>query len=206
MNHFTDKFRKQISDFWNVDEDEKKRLLKEILDHANSNKKQFTTEFNEVKFDNELMVSSIVLEALSEDTENWGAFFIDFMHDILETAKKSNKPNDILQHLDSFSYIENDKRPFVQELVNRLYKEMESENLPVKLAVIWILPCYLGNSSIKNKSLIIEKLRQQLTNEDWKVRVMAFKSLSIENLLPDGYKLSFKDKVTKLIFGEPSII
>jgi hypothetical protein len=206
MNQFANKFGKRISDFWNIDEDEKKRLLKEILKHANSNRQLFTTEFNEIKFDNELMASSVVLEALSEDTENWGFFYVDFMHDIIETAKKSRKPDDILQHLVEFSYIENDKRPFVQELVNRLYQEIESENLAVKLAAIWTLPCYLGNSSIKNKSVIIEKLRQQLYSDNWKVRVMAFKSLRIENLLPDGYKLSFKDKITKLLFGEPAII
>jgi hypothetical protein len=64
----------------------------------------------------------------------------------------------------------------------------------------------LDNTSLRNKNTIIEKLQQQLHDQNWKVRVVAFKSLGFENLLPDGHKLSLKDKMTKLIFGEPPII
>jgi hypothetical protein len=152
------------------------------------------------------MALPIISEALSTDTENWGQFYVDLLDDILETAKHSSKPNDILNNLQEFSYIENDSKPFVQKIVDRLCREIDSENLNVKLASIWTLPNYLDNNSLRNKSSIIDKLQEQLYDQNWKVRVVAFKSLGFENLLPDGYHLSLKDKLTKLFFGEPPII
>ncbi|TCC96163.1 hypothetical protein EZ449_22450 [Pedobacter frigidisoli] len=206
MNEFVNKFKAQIDSFWDVGEYEKKMVLSEVLKYANSNQQKFKNEINQVKFDNDLMALPIISEALSMDTENWGQFYVDLLDDILETAKQSSKPNDILNNLQEFSYIENDSKPFVQKIVDRLYKEVDAENLNVKLASIWTLPNYLDNNSLRNKSSIIDKLRQQLYNQNWKVRVVAFKSLGFENLLPDGYKLSLKDKLTKLFFGEPPII
>lgn len=116
------------------------------------------------------MVLPIISEALSKDTDNWGQFYIDLLNDILETAQQSDKPRDILNNLQEFAYIEKDRRPFVQEIVNRLYKELNSDNIDIKLAAIWTLLNYLDNSSIENKSLIIDKLREQLYDRNWKVR------------------------------------
>ena len=206
MNEFVNKFKSQVDSFWDVGEDEKKKVLNDILKYANSNQQKFKNEINKVKFDKELMALPIISEALSSDTENWGQFYVDLLDDIIETAKQLSKPNDILNNLQEFSYIENDSRPFVQKIVDRLYKELDSENLNVKLASIWTLPNYLDNNSIRNKSSIIDKLRQQLYDQNWKVRVVAFKSLGFENHLPDGHKLSIKDKMTKLFFGEPPMI
>lgn len=206
MNEFVNKFKLPIDSFWDVGEDEKNKVLNDILMYANSNQQKFKSEINQVKFDNELMPLPIVSEALSKDTENWGQFYVELLDDILETAKQSSKPNDILNNLQEFSYIEDDSRPFVQKIVDRLFKELDSENLDIKLASIWTLPNYLDNNSIRNKSLIIDKLQQQLYDHNWKVRVVAFKSLGFESLLPEGHKLSLKDKLTKLIFGEPPII
>jgi hypothetical protein len=206
MNEFVEKFKPQIDSFWDVNEDEKKKVLSDVLNYANSNQQKFKKEINQVKFDKDLMALPIISEALSTDTENWGQFYVDLLDDILETAKQSGKPNEVLNNLQEFAYIEKDSRPFVQKIVDRLYKELDSENLDIKLASIWTLPDYLDNSSIRSKSSIVEKLRQQLFDQNWKVRVVAFKSLGYGNLLPDGYKLSLKDKLTKLIFGEPPII
>lgn len=206
MNEFVNKFKSLIDSFWDVDEDEKKKILRDVLEYANLDQQKFKDEIDQVKYDKNLMALPIILESLSIDTENWGQFYIDLLDDILETAKQSSKPNEILNNLLEFSYIENDRRPFVQIIVDRLYTELDSENLNVKLASIWTLPNYFDNNSIRNKSSIIDKLQQQLYDRNWKVRVVAFKSLGFVNLLPVGHKLSFKDKLTKLFFGEPPMI
>ena len=206
MNDFIDKFKGQIESFWNDSEYAKDSLLREILKYANFNPTKFKTEIDEVKFDQNLMVLPIVSEALSKDTGKWGEFYIDLLNNILETAQTSKKPRAILNNLQEFAYIEKDTKPFVQKIVDRLFKELYNENLEIKLAAIWTLPNYLDNNSIKNKAQIIDNLREQLYDKNWKVRVVAFKSLGFENLLPDGYKQTLKDKLTKLILGEPPII
>jgi hypothetical protein len=206
MNNFVNRFETQIESFWKQDKDERKKLLDEILLYANSNQHTFKNEIDQVKFDQDLMALPIISEALSADTEAWGQFYVDLLDDILEAAKQSNNPNDFLEHLENFSYIEDDNRPFVQQIIDRLYKELGSENLHIKLASIWTLPNYLENNSIRNKSSIIDKLRQHLYHENWKVRVVAFKSLGFVDLLPGGYELPLKDKLKKFIFGSPPII
>jgi len=195
-----------MENFWDKNKHEREKLLNEILIYANATPLAFRNEIDQIKFDEDLMPLPVILQALSVDTENWGQFYVDLLDDILKVAKQSNNPNDFLEHLDDFSYIEDDTRPFVQQIVDRLYKELDSEILDIKLASIWTLPGYLENSSIKNKSLILDKLRRHLYHENWKVRVVAFRSLDFSDLLPNGFKLPLKDKLKKLIFGSPTII
>ena len=79
---------------WDVSEDEKKKILSDILTYANANQQKFKNEIDQIKFDQDLMALPIISEALSTDTENWGQFYIDLLDDILETAKQSSKTND----------------------------------------------------------------------------------------------------------------
>lgn len=105
-----------------------------------------------------------------------------------------------------FAHIENVNRPFVQKIVDRLYKETDSDNLPAKLAAIWTLPAYLTNPSLRNKSLIVDTLQQKLHDKNWKVRYVAFKSLGFEDMLPSGHKLSLIDQIRKIIYGAPPTV
>ena len=122
MNEFAIKFTSQINNFWDISENEKKKVLIDILNYANSNQQKFKYEINLVKFDKDLSVLPVVLEALSVDTENWGQFYVDLLDDILETAKQSNNSFDILKNLSDFCYIENNSKPFVEKIVERLLK------------------------------------------------------------------------------------
>jgi|GEM_PF-2566082 len=207
MNHFLDKFDKRIRTFWDGSgETEKKRLLDDILQYANSNSQTFKNDITEIRFDKDLQPLPIILEALSKDTSNWGQLYVDLLDDIFETAKKSEKPNEILSSLMEFVYIEKDDKPFIQKIADRLYKELSSETLETKLAAIWTLPNYLDNKAIRNRNVMVNALQQLLNDNNWKVRVVAFKSLGYENLLPEGHSLSLTDKLLKLILGEPKQI
>lgn len=207
MNQFVDQFGKALQSFWETgSDDERQKLLTDILQYANTNPQTFKRDLEEVQFDNKLMPLAIVLEALSKDTDTWGQFYIDTLEKIFEKAKSSDKPYEILSCLMEFAYIEKDNRPFVQRIVDRLHKEIDSENVSTKLAAIWTLPAYLTNQSIRNKSLIADALRQKLYDKNWKVRYVTFKSLGFENLLPDGYTLSIADRLRKIILGAPPTI
>lgn len=207
MNHFSDKFDNRIRSFWGKSgETEKQRLLDDILQYANSNPQTFKKEVDEIRFDKDLLPLPIVLEALSKDTANWGQFFIDLLNDIFEAAKQVEKPNEILTNLKEFAFIEKDDKPYIQKIADRIYKELTSDNLETKLAAIWTLPNYFDNKAIKNKNIMICALQQLLTDYNWKVRVVTFKALGFEDLLPLGHKQSFTDKLLILILGEPQTI
>lgn len=204
--HFLELFGERIKGFWDLGEAGTDALLKDILNHANANPQKFRHDIEPVLFDEELEPMPIILEALSKDTDTWGQFYVDILHKIFEEAQNYNDPSGVLFNLIEFTYIENDQRPFVQKIVDRIYKETDSENLFIKLAAVSTLPPYLKNTSIKNRSLILESLQQKLHDKNWKVRYVSFKSLGFENLLPDGSKLSIADKIRTIIFGQPPLI
>lgn len=207
MSQFSDKFDERIKGFWEEnDEATNHLLLEEILGYANLNPQTFEKEINSVRFDKLSSPLPIILEALSKDTETWGKFYVDLLDDIFKTAKGAKNPNEILNYLQEFAYIENDVKPFVGEIVDKITQELKSEKLELKLAAICMLPNFLNNNSIKNRDSIITSLQVLLQDSNWKVRVVTFKSLGYENLLPLGYKLSFTDKILKLILGEPEQI
>lgn len=206
MNQFLNKFQERITTYWDeISEEEENQLLDDILQYANSNPQSFKSDLQKVRFDPELTPLPVVLEALSYDTTNWGQFYVDLLNDILETANQVDKPQTILSSLMEFSYIEQDENPFVQKIVDRLYRSLDSDNIHIKLVCIYTLPGYLGNKTIKNSKVITAALQQKLNDDNWKVRVVAFRALGYENLLPEGFRLSLKDRLLKLILGEPRV-
>jgi hypothetical protein len=207
MNQFVDQFGNALQSFWETGSDaERQKLLTDIFQYANTNPQTFKRDLKEVQFNNKLMPLPIVLEAFSKDTDTWGQFYVDTLDNIFENAKTSDKPYDILSCLMEFAYIEKDNRPFVQCIVDRLHKEIDSDHVSTKLAAIWTLPAYLTNQSIRNKSLIADSLREKLHDKNWKIRYVTFKSLGFENMLPDGYTLSIADRLRKIILGAPPTI
>lgn len=204
-NHFLELFGERIKGFWDLDETGSQTLLEDILRHANTNPQQFKKDIDPILFDEEIEPLPIILEALSKDTGNWGQFYIDVLNKIFEEAEKYNDPTGVLFNLIEFTYIEDDQRPFVQKIVDRIYKETDSDNTFIKSAAISVLPPYLNNPSVTNRSLILESLQQKLHDKNWKVRYVSFTSLGYENLLPQGYKLSIGDKIRAMFFGKPPI-
>ncbi len=204
MNEFVNVFGQRIKDFWNnTNEEGKMTLLKEILDYANANPHTFKKELKQVQFDKELEPLPVVLEALSKDTENWGQFFVEQLDQILDTAHLQRQPAGTLTYLMEYTYVEKDQRPFVQQIVDRLYSEIGGENSTVSRAAIWTLPSFMHNDSIHNKSTIIQALHQQLHHKSWKTRFVTYEALKYENLLPASYKQKLMDKLLSVVLGKP---
>jgi hypothetical protein len=206
MNVFFEKFKDRINDFWGTaSDDQKKHLLQDVLQYANANPPQFKKELKEVQFDAELTPLPIVLEALSKETDTWDDLYLEILDDIFTDETQTQSARQVLNNLMEFYFIETDTRPFVQKIANRIYKEIDSNNIPVKIAAICTLPNYLNNPSVKDRTLMIDALQGKLDDPDWRIRYVSFKYLSLENLLPNGRQLSVKDKLLKLMRGEPEM-
>ncbi|MES2277736.1 MAG: hypothetical protein V4592_17045 [Bacteroidota bacterium] len=204
MNGFLKQFEAPIETFFDKGPEEpKKQVLADILQYANTNPATFKRQLKDIPFDTVNMPWAVILEALAADTDNWGDFFVETLDEIFNKAKQAAKPNAVLDSLLDFNYTEKDEKPFNQKIVDRLMRYMGDENVTIKIAAIKMLPNYLANPSIKNKQQIIDALCSQLNNPNWKVRYVAYASLGYENLLPPGKKLSLKDRVLKLILGDP---
>lgn len=204
MNQFSSLFSQRIKNFWSdASEQGKPELLKDILDYANVEPPKFKSELREIQFDKEIDPLPVVFEALSKDTDNWGAFFVEQLDEILKAAQNTRKPSEILTNLMEYAYVEKDNRPFVQQIVEKLHRAIDSENSAVRRAAIWNLPSFMNNGSIRNKSRVIAALQEKLNDRSWKTRFVAFEALRFENLLPEGYKLKLTDKALSTVLGKP---
>lgn len=205
MNRFVDQYGDGIRRFWDTTatDAEKVKLLADILAYANKHPQQFKIELKEVLFDAEIDPLSVVLEALSKDTDNWGDFFVEILQHIFDAAYATKKADSILFNLTEFYYIENDTRPFVQKIADKLLAELDSPRPDIRVIVIKHILGYLNNPSIKNTTAIVNKLTEKLNDQNWKVRCVAHQYLGLENLLPGGAKLRLSDKLSKLVFGRP---
>lgn len=192
--------REKVVKFWEEESEENEKIiLADILGYANSNPQSFTKEFDEIKFEEDLDAISVVFEALAKDIDNWGQLFIDTIDNIFAAAKVARNPDDILVYLMDCNWVA--KNPFVQKIVDRIYKELDADNLHIQVACIQELSYYIKNSTIRNKNTITDALQSKLKGNDWKLRVVTFQILKHEGLLPAGYQLSFMDKVRKIIGG-----
>ncbi|MFC0518126.1 hypothetical protein ACFFGT_28185 [Mucilaginibacter angelicae] len=205
MNQFVNRFGDTIANFWDkgASEAEKQKTITDILAYANLNPQKFKAELREVLFNPELDPLSVVLEALSKDTDTWGDFFVQVLDDIFDAAYATDKADGILFNLAEFYYIENDTRPFVQKIADRLLKELDSPRVDIRIEVIKNITGYLLNSSVKNKLAITNRLIDKLDDDNWKVRCVTFQYLAAENLLPQGAKLKLSDKLLGFLVGHP---
>lgn len=207
MNRFTDTFGEKINDFWELPTDEQKvKICSEILQYANNDSQSFKNDLKAIQFDNDLYALPIVMEALSQDTDNWGQFYVELLDTIFNTAKFADKPYDVLTYLMEFAYIEKINKPFVKQIADKLYNELNTQNTAIQIAALWTLPAYLKNEAVTNKHIIKDALEDKLNDNNWRIRYVAFKSLEYENLLPKGRKLALKDKLCALILGAPKIV
>ncbi|MBD1392899.1 hypothetical protein [Mucilaginibacter glaciei] len=205
MNCFVVIFGERIKKFWDekLGPDDTRWLLDDILLYANANVATFKEEIAEIQYDKKLQPLPLIFEALAADTDNWGHFFVSMLDAILDRAKKSDKPQEIADHLIEFAFIENQPKPFVQQIAARLYKELYSDNVVTKCAAISMLPNYLHNPIVKDKNLIIRELQTKLINPHWRVRYTAYMMLKRLKLLPNGFKLPVVDAALRIYYGRP---
>ncbi|HYE54654.1 MAG TPA: hypothetical protein VD996_07420 [Chitinophagaceae bacterium] len=202
MNQFEERFGRRISAFWD-DGEGQDQLVQDVRDYANANPAQFVSEFNEVRFKEGSNYMSVVLEALSKDADKWGNFYVEQLDAILKAAAGTDDPGEILGNLTDLAYIEDETGPFVQRIADRLYREMESDDINIQMAAIWVLPDFIENPVIRNRSAMIAALQEKLNDANWKVRYVAHRSLGYSKLHPPGYRQRFTDKLRRMLHGNP---
>lgn len=204
MNEFSNLFSQRIKNIWSDTSGlGQSELLKDILNYANADAQKFKSELKDIQFNKDVDPLPVVLEALAKDTNNWGAFFVEKLDEILNAAQNAKKPYDILIYLLEFDYIAKCQQPFVQQIVERLHKAVESGDSTVSRAAIFNISSFMNNGSITNKNFFIYSLQEKLNDKSWKTRLVAYEALKFENLLPKSYILKFTDRALLMIMGKP---
>ncbi|MHA4894606.1 hypothetical protein ACXZ1K_07645 [Pedobacter sp. PWIIR3] len=203
MNQLLDQFGSHFKNYYKLKENAQQYILEELRSYANENPDQFQADLKEFWFDRNIMPLDFVIQALAKDLEQWEGFFITLLETLVSEAKKAKKPKYYLSVISAFAYIELENKQFGQKVVDVLLPELDSEILAIKIAAIENLTYYCSNPLIRDKSLLVVKLRSNLYHQNWKVRVSAFNYLGFEGLLPEDYKPRFADLLRKWTLGTP---
>lgn len=156
---------------------------------------QFERELRAIIYDQDTEYTTLIFDALSDELEKWQALFEGVLKDILATAKSAESPEDALWVLSDFMFVFDIESPVVRRLAEIAIKEMDTEKLPIKLALIDELTFYLDNPVLKNNLSIVNKLQQYLYDVNSQVRLKTYKGLKENNLLPSGFKPTFWDRL-----------
>ena len=181
-------------------------ILAEMLQYANENPSKFKSEILALLKSEDNLIICHVVEALSKDSENWDTFLIEMVDYIYDEANKAENPQPILENLSYFSFIELEKKLYVQKIADRIYKELNNEKIKIQLASIWVLPFFIENEIIKNKSTMLNSLQDKLYDKNWQVRYVAYTSLGYAKMIPAGFKYSLLDRIRGLFEEKPMII
>lgn len=205
MNNFLEKFKSDFDEFIYLDLQEYEELLDKILAYANQNQESFVKDVISIPLEDDAFVLSLILEALIKESKKWGDFIFELLKLIISKIKQVETPKTIVNHIINFEIITFDKTSLAQRIVDRLYDEIDINIIEIKNAILWTLLCFIDHENINNKKEIITKIQSQLKSNEYKVRLFTYDELNKKSLLPNDYKLSFKDKLYKILFGTPSV-
>jgi hypothetical protein len=204
-NQFLETFEKRILGYWDDSIENGEKLEADIVKYANENREQFVKDIQDIKYVLELDAFTLILDLLTDQGEQWGSLMYDTLDEILTNAYLPDQKVNYLYFLTEFVLFDFSEAVYLQKLVDRLGKELDSENEKIRLAAINAMPLMMDYPNVRNKSNYIELLQHFLTNGNRKERLVAFTTLDIENLLPTGYIQPFKDKVLRFIYGQPTV-
>lgn len=204
-NQFLETFEKRILGYWDDSIENGEKLEADIVKYANENREQFVKDIQDIKYVLELDAFTLILDLLTDQGEQWGSLMYDTLDEILTNAYLPDQKVNYLYFLTEFVLFDFSEAVYLQKLVDRLEKELDSENEKIRLAAINAMPLMMDYPNVRNKSNYIERRQHFLTNGNRKERLVAFTTLDIENLLPTGYTQPFKDKVLRFIYGQPTV-
>ncbi|RLD86524.1 MAG: hypothetical protein DRJ07_00550 [Bacteroidetes bacterium] len=185
-----DKLLKILDEFYDLSEAGEENALAKILKISNKNPSEISDIVKELKTDD----ISIVYEALAADMKNWSDFFLNEAKRIIELAKKSDIPADVLVYLDEFINIDPEEFKYSDELVDMMKKELKNEHPAFRYWAMSMIADFRKEGDILSTKLF----ENHLTDPDWRLRYWAY--IYLNEIRETGkYKLSLMDKIRSKI-------
>jgi hypothetical protein len=182
---------KDLSDkFYDLSEDEQKSVLDTILKVANENPKDFNKFVESLDFDIGSPLA-IIYKSLSTDLQNWGAFFVKELERLLALAEKTENPKRILSFINEFAFLDPNKFDERKKLIELAIKKLDHQLPLFRLRALTLL----FDMKIENDRTYDTYLLKGLEDPDWIIRYWTHLECKDFNMLPEGYSLSFIDRL-----------
>lgn len=198
------KIKDKIINFYDLEtEEEKSKVLEEIKDISNSVEKEvFVDEIRELFEQKQLSGIGIIYEALGQNPEKWGSFFFEEIQRAFRNAEDSNEPSKILDSLEEISMTDESKIIQRNEIINYLETKMNHANDVLKYKSIWYLGDWIDKSNISEHSNVVNKIKANLKDQNWRIRMVSKRFLEELDRLPNDYKMKLSDKLKVKFLNE----
>jgi hypothetical protein len=195
MNQIIAKFKERIDDIDYSDDEKLNALHADIRQYARENELTFKSELIAIMYDQDTDYAFEIFDALSQDLEYWQQLYKDALNDIIKTGKNADRTDDALWILSDIMNVFEKESPVILKLAQVIIKEMDTDMIPFKVALIKELTFYLDNPILRNNASIVDKLQQHLYDDNRKVRIATHTGLKDNNLLPSNFKISLMDRI-----------
>lgn len=191
LQHYSHK----LDRFYELTTEEQKHCLDSILKIANSNPEEFTKHVQQISLNPENHLPHIY-EALSDDLEKWSTFFLNEYERLVEIAKRSDNPNEALNHLKEFLFINPDEFKHREELLVLLKRDLKNQHSTFRYYAVTLLSHFITSKDFH----LINLLKESLKDDDWKVRYWTYMELKDLVALETHEEISLLDKVRVRFF------
>ncbi|MGB3717300.1 MAG: hypothetical protein WA996_22995 [Candidatus Promineifilaceae bacterium] len=158
-----------------IDNDEDEAIQAELLRYASEDRDAFIAEVRAIPPE-EMPYLSDIYEALSFDPVPWSGFYLDEVDRLLEQARRSQDPAEILEPLDAFWLLslDEDALQLRQDLLGRFSENLDDENIFIRRKCVVLVGDFVGRKDFK----VLNKLELLVQSDpDWRVRYLAYQAL-----------------------------
>lgn len=148
---------------------------------------------------------TLIYIALSEEFTKWKTILSNEFIRLFNLAKNNNANEDIFEALDEIipDDDESSNSEEVKKVAYFLYNELNHSDKKIRHKAIWHTSFWVDTNNYQNFPEIINRLKEKLKDNHWKIRWMANNVLKdYPNVNQEEIKLNFWDKI-KSKYGNP---
>jgi hypothetical protein len=180
----------RLDHYYSLSDEDRDETLGDILAIANGSPekfKQMIVDERVVDHDN----LGIIYTALATDLLRWSGFLVEEVKRLLALAAQSKKPNEVLECLEEFSFMQVEKFTHRDALVDILRKELDNTHPSFRFWAVNLL----GDFIRPDDEFTITKLRSLLKDPDWRIRYWTNLAVSDLGKLQEHENFTFWEKV-----------
>jgi len=196
-----DDLKEQLENFYDLSDDENKKISKEIIRRAKANK----TKFGQYLADLDYGIDSpkeVIFEALSSDAREFEDVILREIKELINQAEAGNE--DAEGYMSAIYWLADLKGmtdDFYRQSLDLYFKKLNSPSTDVREECRTAIFDIVDASNIKLTDNEVGKIQKMLYDKDFKIRVYTFSDLADAKLLPKGFKFSLFDKIRGRLKG-----
>ncbi|MBL7783222.1 MAG: hypothetical protein JNM22_18475 [Saprospiraceae bacterium] len=164
--------KEQLAHFWEIEsEAERDALLLRVRNYASQqDADNFAGEIRRTFEQIDFSGISVVYEALSNNPEKWGRFFVEEYQRAFQAAEKSVTPSNILKSLEEMSFASNHQAGCTRDVIRILSGYFSNPKDAIRYWAFWHCGNWLSPDNVRQFPETVAAFQHALQDSNWKIR------------------------------------